>query len=141
MSTPYVTDKSESHLTIAWDAPTGTDTGNSDITTYTLYWDDNTDTVNVELVDNLVLTYTVTGLTAGEDYKFEVRAKNIYGYGANSATLTADASDIPAQMDPPTVTIPTSRRLSAATDSVNVKVTWTAPDAHSAAIDGYEIAF
>jgi hypothetical protein len=71
MSTPTLTSRTDTDITVAWTQLTGTDTGNSDILTYNLYWDDGTTTVDTQLVDQLVYTYSVTGgLTAGTAYLF-----------------------------------------------------------------------
>jgi hypothetical protein len=60
-----------------------------------LYWDNGSGTTNIELINSLVTSYTVTGLTGGATYMFMVRASNIYGYGAFSNVLSVVPSDIP----------------------------------------------
>jgi len=60
---------------------TGTQTGNSPILSYNLYWDNASGSTVYELEDELVTTFTVTGLTGGQNYSFKVRARNVYGYG------------------------------------------------------------
>lgn len=60
---------------------TGTAIGNSPILAYNLYWDDGTGVLDIELVEQIVFEFTVTGLVGGVNYKFKVRALNIYGYG------------------------------------------------------------
>ncbi len=75
---------------------TGTAAGNSDILSYSLYWDNGSGTSNIELTDSLVTSYTVSGLTGGATYLFKVRARNVYGYGTFSSELTFVPSDVPA---------------------------------------------
>lgn len=65
-----------------WTALTGTQTGNSPILSYNLYWDNGSGSAIYELTDSFVTTFTVTGLTGGSNYIFKVRARNVYGYGA-----------------------------------------------------------
>jgi hypothetical protein len=55
--------------------------GNSDVTSYSLYWDNSSGTPNILLVKSLTNTFTVTGLTGGNTYLFVVQATNIYGTG------------------------------------------------------------
>jgi hypothetical protein len=74
MSTPTYSAISETSITVDWTALTAPDNGNSDITTYNLYWDSGTGTSSISLTDSLVTTYTVSGLTAGTTYLFKVRA-------------------------------------------------------------------
>jgi hypothetical protein len=63
---------------------------------YNLYWDNASGTTVYELVDSLVTSFTVTGLTGGLNYSFKVRARNVYGYGQQFSTeLLVQASDLP----------------------------------------------
>ena len=106
-------------------------TGSSDITSYILLWDANTGTVNIQLSNALVYTYTVSGLTAGNTYLFQVQAVNIYGSGTLSTQLSVIPSDIPDTPGIATVTLSTT----------NVVVDWTAPADHSSAISAYKVEF
>lgn len=132
MSKPTVTSLSESVVDLSWTALTSPTTGNSAILSYQVYWDNGGGTPNIQLLDALQTTLQVTGLTGGTTYRFKIRARNIYGYAAAfSDALVVLASDKPDKVDIPSVTI-------GATDT-SVAITWDAPPAHSAAIDGYEI--
>lgn len=89
-----------------------TETGNSQILAYELRWDANSGTTNIRLYEGLTLDYTVESLQAGLDYKFKVRALNIYGFGDYSSTVTLRPDSAPAMMSSvstslsyPTVTI------------------------------------
>lgn len=85
MSTPTQGPSSDTDISVTWSSLTGTATGNSAILSYDLYWDNGSGTINIELTDSLVTSYTVSGLTGGATYLFKVRARNIYGYGAFSS--------------------------------------------------------
>jgi len=131
MSAPTLVSKSDQTIAIEWTALVDPATGNSAIVSYNLYWDEATTTVDIELTDTLTTTFDVNGLTGGETYLFKVRAYNIYGYGDFSAELSVKASDVPGNLNIPTVTL----------DGIDVKITWEAPDNHDETIDAYEVLF
>jgi hypothetical protein len=114
-----------------WTELTGTATGNSAILSYNLYWDNGTGNSNIELVDSLQTNFTVTGLTGGVNYKFKVRARNIYGYSDFSDEYFVWSTDVPGKPQIPTVLL----------SSTNVVITWVSPFPHFAIIDSYEILF
>ena len=62
-------------------------------------WDDQTKVVDIVASENLLLTRTLTGLTSNLDYLFRVRAKNVYGYGEFSDTVTIRTSYVPDEME------------------------------------------
>ena len=90
-----ITANTESEVTLVWSELTGTLTGNSEITAYHFYWDDNSGTADILLTFGLITTYTMHGTTGGLTYKFRVSASNIYGEGLLSDPLEFLASDIP----------------------------------------------
>jgi hypothetical protein len=98
---------------VQWSALSGTQTGNSPITSYNLYWDNGSGTVNIQLIDSLTTSYIVYGVTPGSNYNFQVRAKNIYGYSAFSISGVIKASTVPALMSTVTTSI-------AATQTVDI---------------------
>ena len=65
-----------------------TETGNSEILAYNVWWDSKSGTVNIDLFEGLALTHIVSGLVPGNEYKFAIRARNIYGYGPYSDIAT-----------------------------------------------------
>jgi len=75
------------------------DTGNSPITSYSLYWDAGTGTTSTLLFESLLTTYTVSSLTGGISYKFKVRAKNVYGYGLYSDEVTLTPANVPSTVE------------------------------------------
>ena len=94
---------------IDWVALSGVQAGNSAVIAYSLYWDNAVDvTADIELVDALVTTFTVNGVTGGATYNFRLRARNIYGYGAYSNVLVVVPADAPGKTDIPTVALSTS---------------------------------
>jgi hypothetical protein len=131
---PTVTASSDAAITVAWAALVAPADGNSAVTAYNLYWDNGTGTTSVSLFQGLATSYSVSGLTGGNTYKFKVRALNVYGAGAYSTELSETAIDVPSQVAVPTVTLPNAT-------STDVRVTWVAPNAHSSTIDKYEILF
>ena len=131
MLTPVEVSRTDSTITISWSELTGSTTGNSPITSYNLYWDNNTGTSSIELTDSLVTQWTVTGLSSSGIYKFKVRANNIYGYGDFSDESSFEASHNPGKTDIPTVTL----------SGTSVQVSWTEPDPHGSPILAYEILF
>lgn len=120
MAAPSVVSSSDTEIILSWSSLTGSSTGNSAILTYNLYWDNGSRTVNLQLIDQLVFTCTVSGLTSGSTYQFQVRASNIYGYGSFSNSLTVQATDVPSQINIPVLT----------QIGTNVIVTWIAPPSH-----------
>jgi hypothetical protein len=87
--------------------------------------------MNIELVGATQTTNTVSSLTGGLNYKFKVRAINIYGYGNFSYEFIVAATGYP---DEAPIAI-------FASTSTNVTVTWVAFSSHFAVIDSYQILF
>ena len=80
-----VVSKTETMVSLQWSTITGIATGNSDITAYKLYWDDNSGTPDILLTYGALKTsYIVYGTTGGLSYIFRVTASNIYGEGETS---------------------------------------------------------
>ena len=67
----------------------------------------------------------MTGLQGGLNYKFKVRALNIYGYGEFSDEYIVEASDMPGRSELPIVTL----------NLQNVMISWVAPWSHFNTID------
>lgn len=79
--------------------------------------------------DFTLLTYAVTTLTTGTDYRFRVRAENLHGFGEYSDEVVVRADDTPAQIDPVTTTV----------DGQFVTVAWGVPEDNGSAITAYRI--
>ncbi len=99
MNTPFLVSRTKQTMTVRWVALVAPATGNSPVTTYNLYWDNGLGEITIELADSMITEYSITGLTGGTFYKFQVRAQNIYGYGERSDVATIEASDVPDVMD------------------------------------------
>jgi len=69
----------------------------------------------VSLANTTALHYSVSGLSGGQSYSFEVRAYNKYGYGAFAASASVQTSQAPGVPDAPVVTVVGSY----------VKIAWT----------------
>jgi hypothetical protein len=125
-------------LRMNWVALSGLDAGSSSVIAYSLLWDeaDATKTLTEfkELTNAAVTSFTVNSVIGGKTYRFMVRARNIYGYGANSTVTTVIPDDKPGK------TLPVTVALNAATPT-EVEISWPKPDDHSAVINGYEVLF
>lgn len=110
-------------LIVNWVALTGVNSGNSAVLAYSLYWDNGVTTAaaDIELVDALVTTFSVSTVTGGAPYKFRVRARNIYGYGPYSDPVTITPTDVPGKTATPTVAL-------SSTVNTEVEISWLLPD-------------
>jgi hypothetical protein len=111
---------------------TAEETGNSDILSYQVYWDNGDDAaadLDILLEDDLVLSRTVYNLQQGKDYRFKVRARNIYGYGDYSDVATIRASDVPDAMD----------IVNTIQVGTEILVVWSAPPDGGDTITAYQI--
>lgn len=101
-------------LELTWQAMTTLEeTGNSEVMCYEIYWDANSGLTNIQLYAGPrdAFSYTVESLVAGLEYRFMIRAINIYGNGewSDEAILIPDAvpammSSISTSLDYPLVT-------------------------------------
>mmetsp|Transcript_9438 Transcript_9438/g.8956 ORF Transcript_9438/g.8956 Transcript_9438/m.8956 type:complete len:266 (+) Transcript_9438:2179-2976(+) len=124
-----VVSASDTSIEVSWGALVASANGDSDVTAYELYWDNAGGTVNTQLIKDLITSYTVTGITGGSTYKFQVRAYNVYGAAASfSNEVSASAVDTPDKMAIPTVTL----------NAQDIEIHFDTPAPHSAAIDQIE---
>jgi len=94
MNTPSRgSDTTESSIVVEWIAPSGdAETGGSTILGYEVIWDVGDGLTPDTTLAGSVSSYTSTsytqssGLTEGNAYLFQVRAKNIYGWGPYSVS-------------------------------------------------------
>lgn len=92
-------------------------TGNSIITKYKLYWDNNSGTANILVYSGLSNNFTVQGTVGGLTYLFIITASNVYGEGLPSIQLSQIASDVPDLIE-------IARTVNVGT---NIVVSWDAP--------------
>ena len=98
-------------IEIQWLALTTPQNGDSSVLSYNLEWDGGSSgSVYSSLVgyvaNSLSTSFLATnGLTAGQLYRFRVRAKNIWGWGPYSSHTTIQAATIPAKMATPTFSV------------------------------------
>ncbi len=118
-----------SQVSLSWTAPT--DTGGSAITDYTIQYsvDAGTNWIAVNDGTNTDTTTTVTGLTNGVTYQFQVFATNTAGTGIASDSVGVTPRTIPAA--------PTG--LIATPGDAQIVLSWTAPNNGGSAITGYVI--
>jgi len=81
----------------------------------------------VTLANTTALSYSVSGLSGGQTYSFQVRAYNNYGHGAFTASASVSTSQAPAQPAAPTVTVVGSY----------VDIAWTEPFPNYSPIAGF----
>lgn len=129
-------DTSTTQIQADWTAlSTTAETGDSTILSYELQWDaGTTGSTFTTIVGGSASYYTGTtftvssGVSAGTDYQFQVRAINIYGNSlAWSTVFTIEAADVPDQ--PAT--------LVTAESGTDVTITWVAPSDNQDAITAY----
>jgi hypothetical protein len=83
-------------------------------------------------IDSTALTFTVSSsIIGGTTYQFRVRAKNYWGWGSYSSTVSIKAAKAPAQMSSAVTSIDTA--------TGGVKILWTAPNTNSDTITAYKI--
>ena len=92
---------SSTSITISWNAPD--DTGGIDLTNYVIYI--TSPTASSATVDHSVTSYTLSTVTVGTTYVFELTSKNLIGESAHSSSLSVTAVDLPS---PPTLTLTAS---------------------------------
>ena len=72
------------------------------------------------LIDDIVSSFSVTGLAGGATYLFKVRAINIYDIGDFSNVLSVIAANMPGKPDIATVAL----------ENTSVRITWQSPLSH-----------
>jgi len=87
--------KTDTEITLSWSSLTGTQTGNGVITSYNLYWDNNSEISNILVSEGILTSFKVQGTVGGKLYKFKITATNVYGEGPSCDELTQLASDVP----------------------------------------------
>ena len=86
-------------LEILWTELTGSQTGNSDILGYQLYWDAQTGTADIPLIETTDTSHIQTSLQPGKPYIFKIRARNVYGVGPFSLEVIFTPVNEPATME------------------------------------------
>ena len=112
--------------TLTWTAPSNK--GGLELTKYVI---SDSATINVDITDVSLTSYTKTGLTAGQIYKFSITAYN--SIGKSSAVNFADVT-IPTAPGAPTSVVATA-------GTSNVSVSWVAPLNNGGSnITGYKVS-
>lgn len=68
MAMPFMVSRTKATMTIRWVGLTAPATGNSDVLSHNLYWDNGLGDTSIELLDDLVTEISLTGLTGGVVY-------------------------------------------------------------------------
>jgi hypothetical protein len=115
---------------VTWTALTGSSRGGKNVVIeeYEVYWDQSTDNW-VSLATTPDLFTVKTGLTGGVTYKFKVRAKNKYGVGPFTATVSVQTSQAPDKPAAPVLEVVGGY----------VKISWTEPTANFRPVLGYQV--
>jgi hypothetical protein len=110
---------------------TYSDIGNSATTSYQLWWDESTDVLDIIALESLDLTHLLIGLNPLLDFKFQIRAKNIYGYGDKSDVHIIRTSDVPdTQVTVLTLTVVLQKTF---------VISWEMPHNSGEVIDEYQM--
>jgi hypothetical protein len=119
-----------SQVALSWAAATGVAAGGSSlsVTNYVLEWDAGSGSWGTHLTTTST-SATSTGLSGGTLYQYRVAAANKHGTGPVSPALAVVAAQAPSTPAAPTT----------ASETIYVKVAWSAPSANHAAIDAYQI--
>jgi hypothetical protein len=134
MAAPTMVGTSLSFVAIAWLALAGDDTGGAAIESYHAQyalagsgaW---SDLLGQSGSYQTGLAYNLTTASAGAQYDFRVRSRNVHGWGAWSSTTTIQAAAVPGQ--------PTA--ATTAFQDASVRVSWTAPSANFKTITAYGV--
>jgi hypothetical protein len=115
---------------VTWTALTGSSRGGKNVVIeeYEVYWDQSTNNW-VSLATTPDLFTVKTGLTGGVTYKFKVRAKNKYGEGPFTATVSVQTSQAPDKPAEPVLEVVGGY----------VKISWTEPTANFRPVLGYQV--
>jgi hypothetical protein len=70
ITTLTVSDYSDSYVTLSWTALSSPATGNSDIITYNIQYNDDVSTTFVNLISTSSTTYTFSPAVGGTTYRF-----------------------------------------------------------------------
>ena len=119
----------DTSASLAWTDLTGAQTGNSDLISYQLFYDDATGQIDQLLLESLATEYEVLALSGGEAYQFQVRAVNIYGPGTLSDPVSQTVSNVPGKPAMVSVTL----------SDTNVLFAWAKPDENFSSITAYNL--
>lgn len=110
-------------VTLNWTAPSNV--GGTPILDYSI-----TDGANISKTAAATKTsLAITGLTAGLNYKFTIKARNAIGSSSGADFSQVTAAAVPSAPAAPSVSV----------SSTSVTVSWTAPTSNSSDITGYKV--
>lgn len=111
------------------------DTGGTEIISYNVQWDAGTDTFtslagfSSNFIDDVY--FATASVEPGQTYRIKIRARNYWGWGDFSETITMKASTMPGQVQTPVTSIEAT--------TGGIRVTWVEPDSNSDTITAYKI--
>lgn len=120
-------------ISLSWDPITDSPSdGYSSITEYEVWWDNGAGGSSaLEFLESsaLLTTYSKSGLTTGDNYRFAALAKNDHGSGPLSTETTILVAAVPDKMTS-VIILPSG---------TSVKLFWSAPNTNGDAITAYRI--
>lgn len=121
----------KSQVSFSWNAPPSD--GGSSILDYEVEMDDNNDNVYTVVATGLAsAAHIETGLSAGNAYRFRVRARNAVGYSVYANVFTITAATVPSKPATPSTTLNS--------DQTVVILFWSIPtDTGGLTVDGYKV--
>jgi endonuclease/exonuclease/phosphatase family metal-dependent hydrolase len=125
----------DSHVILSWAAPTGN--GGSSVTGYKVQYKAASSQAWLDWSHaGTGTSATITGLTNGTQYNFQVAAITAVGQGSFSSVASATPREATTYSVPGKPTLPT-----AAPSNGQVALSWTAPDNGNSAITGYKVQY
>jgi hypothetical protein len=116
-------------VAFTWSAPSSN--GGSAVIDYSVYWDSGSNSWSLLASGVTSLSYTKTGVTAGQTYQFTVAARNAVGSSPQTSAFSIVAANVPSQPAAPTTALDGGQ--------TNVIVSWTQPFNGGSAITSYKI--
>lgn len=98
---------------------------------YSVYWDSGTNSWSLLASGVTSLSYTKTGVTAGQTYQFKVTARNAVGSSPQTSAFSIVAANVPSQPAAPTTALDGGQ--------TNAIVTWTLPFNGGSPITSYKV--
>jgi len=98
------------------------------------YWQEGTDEIKTKTISGDSKTSQITGLTNGIPYSFKIKAKNLYGHGPDSNTVTETPSASTLSSIPSKV-----RGINAIPSNNQVFLSWVQPSSNGSPITSYQV--
>jgi Fibronectin type III domain len=94
-----------SQVTFTWQTPSNSGGTGTSILDYTIQWDNATGTFSQLTTGVTDLTFTKTGVSAGQTYQFKIAARNQVGLSVYTSSFSIIAASVPATPNAPTTAV------------------------------------